>query len=229
MKNFMGITISKIKSFRLNKLCAVMVVLATIRTVMAGESIWLTGVCAAVLPFMCQARRWPAAPKGTPKIVDSLTTYVANLFYMAVYLGVICLLAVAANAWVPIYEPDAYFLQKFALVVSGGLVFVSTLCFICSSLDMGGRMLAGVIMSNGLLGFSFVAAMAVDAGLLDGCIPFTLGFDAIVVIMTLTMAFMGEKIAAKGAAAAKADKGGEVAKAAKPKASAAGVPSKSAA
>ena len=103
MKNFMGITISKIKSFRLNKLCAVMVVLATIRTVMAGESIWLTGVCAAVLPFMCQARRWPTSPEGTPKIVDSLTTYVANIFYMAVYLGVICLLAVAANAWVPIY------------------------------------------------------------------------------------------------------------------------------
>lgn len=206
MKNFMGITASKIKGFRLNKLCAVMVVLATVRTLMAGESIWLTGVCAAILPFMCQARRWPAAPESTPKIVDLLTTYVANIFYATVYFTVIGLLTLAAYLWVPIYEPDPLFVQKLVLVISGDIVFTSTLCFICASLSMGERMLAGVIMSNGLLGYSFVMSMAVNAGLLDGCFPFAIGFDAVVIIMTLTMAFMGDKIGKRaGAKAAKAN------------------------
>lgn len=198
MKGFLKITGSKIKGFRLNKVCGLMVVLATVRTLMAGESIWLTGVCAAILPFMCQMRDWPRA-EGASALADSLSTYLANFFYMAVYLAVVGLLTVAGQAWVPTYEADPYFMQKLMMVVCGDVVFISALCLIGRSLSFPQLLLAGVIMSNGELGFSFMASMAANAGLLDGCFLPCSGFCAVVVIMTLVMAVSGDKMVARAA------------------------------
>ena len=196
MGAFFKITFSKIKGFRLNVVCGLMVVFAIVRTLMAGESIWLTGVCAAILPFMCQMRNWPKA-EGVPALVDSLTTYLANFFYMAVYLTVICLLTLAAQAWIPIYEADPYFTQKLAMVVCGDVVFISTLCLVGRSLSFAQLMLAGVVLSNGELGFSFLASMAIGAGLLEGCYLPAAGFCAVVIIMTLVITLSGEKMASR--------------------------------
>lgn len=83
------------------------------------------------------------------------------------------------------------------LVVCGNVVFISALCLISQSLDTSQRMLAGVVLCNGELGYSFIMAKAVDAGLLDGYyIPAAI-FCAVVVIMAFVLLLSGKKMASR--------------------------------
>ena len=101
MANMMKITVSKLKGFRLNAICVVMIIAAVTRTVMTGESIWLTGVCAVALPFICQARRWPQSPEGTSRIVDATSTFLMNVVLMVAYLAILLVVTYAAYTWAP--------------------------------------------------------------------------------------------------------------------------------
>lgn len=197
MANMVKITVSKLKGFRLNAICVVMIIAAVTRTVMTGESIWLTGVCAVALPFICQARRWPQSPEGTSRIVDATSTFLMNVVLMVAYLAILFVVTYAAYTWAPFYVVDERFFQKLMLVVCGNVVFISALCLISQSLDTSQRMLAGVVLCNGELGYSFIMAKAVDAGLLDGCyIPAAI-FCAVVVIMAFVLLLSGKKMASR--------------------------------
>lgn len=145
MANMMKITVSKLKGFRLNAICVVMIIAAVTRTVMTGESIWLTGVCAVALPFICQARRWPQSPEGTSKIVDATSTFLMNVVLMVAYLAILFVVTYAAYTWAPFYVADERFFQKLMLVVCANVVFISALCLISQSLDTSQRMLACLI------------------------------------------------------------------------------------
>jgi len=52
------LVIQKLKKFRFTIPSLILLVLASVRTLGSGDSIRIVGVCAAVVPFICQFRNF---------------------------------------------------------------------------------------------------------------------------------------------------------------------------
>ena len=55
----LSLVIQKLKKFRPTIPSLILFVLASYRTVSSGDSIQLVGVCAAIVPFICQFKNFP--------------------------------------------------------------------------------------------------------------------------------------------------------------------------
>lgn len=87
----LSLVIHKLKSFRMTVPSMILLVLASYRAVTSGYSIQLVGICASVVPFICQFKNYPKAPDGTEPLKDVLSSYIMNLILMVFYLACITL------------------------------------------------------------------------------------------------------------------------------------------
>ena len=76
----------KLRKFRFTVPSLILLALAACRTVTSGDSVQLVGVCAAVVPFICQFQNFPA-DKDAPAVQDVISSYLSNLILMMLYLG----------------------------------------------------------------------------------------------------------------------------------------------
>ena len=86
-----SLVIQKLKAFRMTIPSLILLVLASYRTLNSGDSIQLVGICASIVPFICQFKNFPKA-EGVSAIQDVISSYILNWILMFAYLAWIMLM-----------------------------------------------------------------------------------------------------------------------------------------
>lgn len=185
-----SLVIEKLKKFRFTVPSLILLVLASFRTVTSGDSIRLVGVCAAIVPFICQFNNFPTN-KDVPAIKDVISSYILNLLLMALYLGWILLLTWAGQTFYPGYIANPHFTDLLFIAIAADVVFISSVIPVCRDLKPMQRMIPGLVMTNGLLFFMMMAASFVSSTTLTNIPVIALGSCALVMVLTFGMIFAG--------------------------------------
>lgn len=184
-----SLVITKLKSFRMTVPSLILLVLASYRTVTSGYSIQLVGICASVVPFICQFRNFPEAPEGTEPLKDALSSYIMNLILMVLYLAYMLLLTFISSTFLPGYDHNPHFFEMLMLAICADVVFISVLIPICRDLRPMQRIMPGILLCNAQLMFMMLAADYVEKVPPEKLSIFAAGF--IVLIFLLTFSFIG--------------------------------------
>ena len=186
----LSLVAKKFKAFRPTVPSLILFLLASYRTVTSGDSIQLVGVCAAIVPFICQFKNFPVN-KDVPAVQDVISSYILNLILMVLYLGWILLLTWAGSSFNPNYVPNPYFAEMLFIAVGADVVFISSVIPICRELNPFQRMIPGLILTNALLFFMMMASSFVKTTTLTNIPVIALGFCALVMALTFSMIFAG--------------------------------------
>ena len=127
------LVINKLKKLRFTVPSLILLVLASCRTVTSGDSIQLVGVCAAIVPFICQFKNFPTN-KDVPAIKDVISSYLLNLILMVLYLGWILLLTWAGKTFNPNYIINPHFTEMLFIAIAADVVFISSVIPVCRDL-----------------------------------------------------------------------------------------------
>lgn len=186
-----SLIIEKLKKFRMTIPSLILLVLASYRTLTSGDSIQLVGVCAAIVPFICQFKNFPGAEKKVSAIKDVLSSYFLNLLLMLLYLAWILLLTWIGRRFVPSYIPDPYFLELLLIAVCADVVFISAVIPVCGCLKPMQRMIPGLVLTNAMLIFMMMASSFIRTTTLTNLPAIACGFCGLVIVLTLSMIFAG--------------------------------------
>ena len=184
------LVIEKLKKFRFTVPSLVLLALASYRTFTSGDSIQLVGVCAAIVPFICQFKNFPVN-KDVPAIKDVISSYILNLILMVLYLGWILLLTWAGQTFNPNYITNPHFTEMFFIAVAADVVFISSVIPVCRDLKPMQRMIPGLVLTNALLFFMMMASSFVKTTTLTNIPGIALGFCALVMVLACSMIFAG--------------------------------------
>ncbi len=180
----------KLKAFRPTIPSVILFLLASYRTVTSGDSIQLVGVCAAIVPFICQFKNF-SVNKDVPAVKDVISSYLLNLILMLLYLGWVLLLTWVGQTFNPNYVPNPYFKDMLFIAIAADLVFISAVVPVCRELTPFQRMIPGLILTNALLFFMMMAASFVKTATLTNIPAIALGFCALIMVLTCSMIFAG--------------------------------------
>lgn len=187
--SILSLVIHKLKTFRMTIPSLILLALASYRTLTSGYSIRLVGICASVVPFICQFKNFPKSPDGVPTSKDVLSTYIMNLILMAAYLAYMLLLTLAGSSFLPGYVHNPHFFEMLMLALCANVVFISALIPICHDLKPMQRMMSGILLCNAQLVFMMLAADYVEKVSPEKLSLFAAGFIGL--IFLLTFSFMG--------------------------------------
>ena len=182
--------IQKLKKFRFSVPSLILLVLASYRTLTSGDSIQLVGVCAAIVPFICQFQNFPK-DESAPALKDVISSYLLNLILMVLYLGWILLLTWAGRAFIPGYTMNPHFKDMLFIAIAADVVFISAVIPVCRELTPFQRMIPGLILTNALLFFMMMASSFVKATALTNIPLIALGFCTLVLMLTFSMIIAG--------------------------------------
>ena len=184
------LVIEKLKKFRFTVPSLVLLVLASYRTFTSGDSIQLVGVCAAIVPFICQFKNFPTN-KDVPVIKDVISSYILNLILMVLYLGWVLLLTWAGQTFNPNYISNPHFTEMLFIAIAADVVFISSVIPVCRDLKPMQRMIPGLILTNALLFFMMMASSFVKTTTLTNIPVIAMGFCALVMVLAVSMIFAG--------------------------------------
>lgn len=185
-----SLVIEKLKKFRFTLPSLVLLVLASYRTICSGDSIQLVGVCASIVPFICQFKNF-SVNRDVPAVKDVISSYILNLILMVLYLGWILLLTWAGQNFNPGYVPNPHFTEMLFIAIAADVVFISSVVPVCRELTPFQRMIPGLILTNALLFFMMMASSFVKTTTLTNIPTIALGFCALVMVLTFSMIFAG--------------------------------------
>jgi len=186
----LALVIQKLKKFRFTVPSLILLVLASYRTIISGDSIQLVGVCAAIVPFICQFQNFPT-DKDAPALWDVISSYILNLILMVLYLGWILLLTWVGQNFYSGYIPNPHFIDMLFIAIAADVVFISAVVPVCRELTPFQRMIPGLILTNALLFFMLMASSFVKTTDLTNIPMIALGFCALVMVLTFSMIFAG--------------------------------------
>ena len=189
-KDMLSLVFDKLKKFRFTVPSLILLVLASYRTVTSGDSIQLVGVCAAIVPFICQFKNFPVN-RDVPAVRDVISSYILNLILMVLYLGWILLLTWAGKSFNPNYIINPHFTEMLFIAIAADVVFISSVVPVCRELNPFQRMIPGLILTNALLFFMMMASSFVKTTALTNIPTIALGFCALVMVLTFSMIFAG--------------------------------------
>ncbi len=189
-KDMLSLVMEKLKKFRFTVPSLLLLVLASYRTITSGDSIQLVGVCAAIVPFICQFKNFPTN-KDVPAIKDVISSYIVNLILMVLYLGWILLLTWAGQKFNPNYISNPHFTEMLFIAIAADVVFISSVIPVCRELTPFQRMIPGLILTNALLFFMMMASSFVKTTTLTNIPVIAMGFCALVIVLTFSMIFAG--------------------------------------
>ena len=184
------LVLHKLKAFRPTIPSLILFLLASYRTITSGDSIQLVGVCAAIVPFICQFKNFNVN-EDVPAIKDAISSYILNLILMVLYLGWILLLTWAGQTFNPNYIPNPNFKDMLFIAIAADVVFISSVVPVCRELNPFQRMIPGLILTNALLFFMMMASAFVKATTLTNIPTIALGFCALVIVLTFSMILAG--------------------------------------
>lgn len=185
------LVMQKLKSFRMTIPSLVLLVLASCRTLTSGESIQLVGVCAAIVPFICQFRNFPKAEGEVSAIKDVISSYILNLILMVIYLAWVLLLTWIGKQFVPSYIHNPYFREMLFIAIAADVVFISAVIPVCRNLNPMQRMIPGLVLTNAMLFFMMMAASFVKTTTLTNIPVLACGFCILIMFLTFCMLFAG--------------------------------------
>lgn len=180
-----SLVLQKLKAFRMSVPSLILLALASYRTLTTGDSIVLVGICASVVPFICQFRHFPQAPETASPFQNVLSNYILNLILMVLYLAYILLLTFIGKQWIPTYVENPYFMDLLLLAVCANVVFISALIPICQDLTPFQRLLPGIILCNAQLVFMMMAKGYVQTAAPGSLNGIAAGFIALIVVLAL--------------------------------------------
>lgn len=183
------LVIQKLKAFRMTIPSLILLVLASYRTLTSGYSIQLVGICASVVPFICQFKNFPKSTEGVPVQKEVLSNYILNLILMVIYLAYMLLLTFIGSRFIPSYVPNPHFSEMLMLALCANVVFISALIPICHDLKPMQRMMPGILLCNAQLIFMMLAADYVEKAAPERLVLFSAGFIGL--IFLLTFSFLG--------------------------------------
>ncbi len=186
----LSLVAQKLKTFRFTLPSLILLALASYRTFTSGDSIQLVGVCAAIVPFICQFKNFPVN-KDVPAAKDVVSSYILNLILMGIYLSWILLLTWAGQRFNPGYIPNLHFTEMLFIAIAADVVFISAVIPVCRELTPFQRMIPGLILTNALLFFMMMASAFVKTTSLTNIPVIALGFCALVMVLTFSMIFVG--------------------------------------
>ena len=186
----MLLIIEKLKKFRFTVPSLVLLVLASYRTFTSGDSIQLVGVCAAIVPFICQFKNF-SVNRTVPAVQDVISSYILNLILMVLYLGWVLLLTWAGQRFNPNYISNSHFIEMLFIAIAADVVFISAVVPVCRELTPFQRMIPGLILTNALLFFMMMASSFVKNTTLTNIPAIALGFCGLVIVLTVSMIFAG--------------------------------------
>ena len=186
----LSLVAKKFKAFRPTIPSLILFLLASYRTVTSGDSIQLVGVCAAIVPFICQFKNF-SVNRDVSAVKDVFSSYILNLILMVLYLGWILLLTWAGGAFNPNYVPNPHFTEMLFIAIAADVVFISSVVPVCRELNPFQRMIPGLILTNALLFFMMMASSFVKTSTLTNIPTIALGFCALVMVLTFSMIFAG--------------------------------------
>jgi hypothetical protein len=189
-KDMLLLVIEKLKKFRFTVPSLVLLVLASYRTFTSGDSIQLVGVCAAIVPFICQFKNF-STNKDVPAIQDVISSYILNLILMVLYLGWVLLLTWAGQTFNPNYISNPHFTEMLFIAIAADVVFISSVIPVCRDLKPMQRMIPGLILTNALLFFMMMASSFVKTTTLTNIPVIAVGFCILVMVLTFSMIFAG--------------------------------------
>ena len=185
-----SLVIQKLKTFRPTIPSLILFILASYRTICSGNSIQLVGVCAAIVPFICQFKNF-SMNREAPAVQDVISSYLLNLILMLLYLAWVILLTWAGQMFNPNYIGNPYFKEMLFIAIAADVVFISSVIPVCRELTPFQRMIPGLILTNALLFFMMMASAFVKTTALTNIPGIALGFCALVMVLTLSMIFAG--------------------------------------
>ena len=186
----LSLVFQKLKAFRITIPSLILLILASYRTVNSGDSIQLVGVCAAIVPFICQFKNFPKA-ENVPAFKDVVSSYILNLILMALYLGWILLLTWAGRKFNPNYISNPHFTEMLFIAIAADIVFISAVIPVCRDLLPMQRMIPGLVLTNALLFFMMMASSFVKTTTLTNIPALACGFSALVMVLCFSMTFAG--------------------------------------
>ena len=181
----------KLKKFRMTVPSMILLAFASYRTLTSGDSIQLVGICAAVVPFICQFRNFLQEEREVSAVQDVISSYILNLLLMVIYLAWVLLLTGIGRAFVPSYVPNPHFTDMLFIAMAADVAFISALIPVCRELKPMQRMIPGLVLTNGMLVFMMMAARFVESAALTNIPLLACGFCALVMVLTLGMIFAG--------------------------------------
>jgi len=185
------LVIQKLKKFRMTLPSLILLVLASYRTLISGDSIQLVGICAAVVPFICQFKNFPKAAGEVSAVKDVVSSYLLNLILMLIYLAWVLLLTWIGQRFIPSYIINPHFKEMLFIAIAADMVFISAVVPVCRNLKPMQRMIPGLILTNALLFFMMMAASFVKTTTLTNIPVLACGFCALVMVLTFGMIFAG--------------------------------------
>lgn len=185
------LVIQKFRKFRMTIPSLILLALASYRTLTSGESIQLVGVCAAIVPFICQFKNFPEAEGDVSAIKDVISNYLLNLILMGLYLAWILLLTWIGKQFIPSYVYNPYFRDMLFIAIAADVVFISAVIPVCRSLNPMQRMIPGLVLTNALLFFMMMAVSFVKTTTLTNIPVLACGFCGLIMFLTLSMVFAG--------------------------------------
>ena len=186
----LSLVAEKLKKFRFTVPSLVLLVLASYRTLTSGDSIQLVGVCAAIVPFICQFKHF-SVDKNAPAVKDVISSYILNLILMAAYLCWVLLLTWLGQRFNPNYVANPHFAEMLFLAIAADVVFISAVIPVCRELKPLQRMIPGLILTNALLFFMMMASAFVKTTTLTNIPALACGAAALVMVLTFSMIFAG--------------------------------------
>ena len=186
----LSLIIQKLKKFRFTVPSLILLVLASYRTISSGDSIQLVGVCAAIVPFVCQFKNFPV-DKDVSAVRDVVSSYVVNLILMVLYLGWVLLLTWVGQRLNPNYVANPHFTDMLFIAIAADVVFISSVVPVCRELKPMQRMIPGLILTNAMLFVMMMASSFVKTTALTNIPVVAMGFCALVMVLTFSMIFAG--------------------------------------
>lgn len=175
----------KLKTFRMTVPSLILLLLASYRTITSGYSIQLVGICASVVPFICQFKNFPKGPEGTTPMKEVLSSYIMNLILMVVYLAYMLLLTFIGSTFLPGYVVNPDFVPMLMLAVCADVVFISVLIPICHDLKPMQRMMPGILMCNAQLIFMMMGADYVKKAAPEKLVVYAAAFIGLILLLTV--------------------------------------------
>lgn len=183
--NLFALVFQKLKAFRMSIPSLVLLVLASYRTLTSGDAIVLVGVCASIVPFMCQFKNFPTAAEGVSRLSDILSNYILNILLMVLYLAYILVLTFLGKTFVPGYVENPHFMELLLIAVCADMVFISALIPVCQDLNPFQRIMPGIILCNAMLVFMMMAKQFVAAVSIPNLVQIACGFIGLILVLTL--------------------------------------------
>lgn len=133
-------------NLRLGLFPCIMLPLITIRTLLSGNAIILTGLCMAFLPFFSQQKNTTCFAIDVSEEKEMLSTYLMDYILMFIGLGYLYGLTLIGQRFIPGYVENPMLQETFLLVLVCNLVFINVLVPLTYVLDSLQRLTVAALL-----------------------------------------------------------------------------------